>query len=64
MAKSRRQIILDTISDLLTDFAGYDRDDDEELPRGQIEEALNADEIDIDEITAHFREELEGALVR
>lgn len=57
-----RQIILDTVTDLAADFAHYDRKEDEELPRGAIEAAVQQGEISIDEIVTHFRSELVKAL--
>ena len=60
--KSRRQLILDTTSDLAIDFVAYDRRDDEDLGRGEIEEAITKGEITVDEIVAHFRESLKREL--
>lgn len=60
--KTRKQNILATVSDLVANFAYYDRKEDEELPRGEIEEAIQKGEITIDEIVECFRKELEEAL--
>lgn len=57
-----KQIILDTVTDMVTDFTYYDRKEDEELPRGAIEAAVQQGEISVDEIVAHFRAELVKAL--
>lgn len=51
----RRQIILDTVSDLVADFTYYDRKEDEELPRGAIEAAIERGDVTIDQIVDHFR---------
>lgn len=56
--QSRRDVILATLSDLIADFLYYDRKEDEELPRGAIEEAIAAGEITVDEIVAAFRTKL------
>lgn len=53
--KTRREHILDVVSDLVADFMCYDRKEDEDLPRGAIEEAISAGEITVDEIVAAFR---------
>jgi len=53
---TRRQTILDTVSDLAGRFLYYDRKEDEELPVGAIEKAITAGEITEDEIVQHFRE--------
>ncbi len=56
--KTRREIVKDTISDLVGNFLYYDRGEDEELPRGEIEEAVEKKEITIQEIVEQFDEEL------
>jgi hypothetical protein len=54
----RRETILSRVEDLVADFLYYDRKEDEELPRGEIDEAIEEGEISVDEIVAHFRAEL------
>lgn len=56
--KTRRQHILDELSDYVTRFLYYDRKGDEDLPVGSIEEAVRNGEITLDEIVAAFRESL------
>jgi len=56
--KTRRQTILDTVADLVTELLWEDRAEDEVLPRGAIEEAVQAGEITLDEIVAVFRDGL------
>lgn len=57
--KTRRERILDAIiPDLVSDFLYYDRKEDEDLPRGSIEEAIAAGELTWDEIAARFKKEL------
>jgi hypothetical protein len=58
----RRQIIEDTIRDLVKDFLNYDRQDDEELSAEDIEEAVKGGEITIDEMVKVFRDELNSNL--
>jgi hypothetical protein len=58
--RSRRDIILGTVSDLVANFLYYDRKGDEDLPRGQIEEAIENKEITADEIVELFKKELEN----
>jgi len=53
-----RDIILKTLDDLVGDFLYYGRKEDEDLPRGAIEEAIENKEISIDEIAAFFKFEL------
>ncbi len=55
---TRRQTILSTVTDLVSDFLYYDRKDDKELPRGSIREAVEAGEITEAEIVAHFAKTL------
>lgn len=51
-----------TISDMVSNFLYYDRKEDEDLPRGAIEEAIEAGEISIREIVEAFRNELNRGL--
>lgn len=53
-----REIILDTVTDLVSDFMYYDRKEDEELPHGAIEGAVERGEITVDEIVEAFRDKL------
>jgi hypothetical protein len=56
----RRKIIEATVEDLAANFLCYDREEDEELPRGAIEEAIWAGEITRREIVELFASELEA----
>lgn len=58
MSRTRRQKILDVASDLVIGLMYYDRKEDEELPRGAIEEAVKRGEITYQEIIDHFAKEL------
>ena len=62
MSKSRRELILDTVSDLVSNLLWYDRKEDEDLPRGEIEAAIAAGEITVEEIVVAFAAELSGGL--
>lgn len=59
---SRKQLILDNVEDLVSDFLYYDRKEDEELPRGSVEEAIKLGEISSQEIIDHFSKKLEKSL--
>lgn len=59
---SRKQLILDVISDTCQNFLYYDRKEDEELGRDEIEEAIEAGEITIKEITDQFESIIKKAL--
>jgi hypothetical protein len=54
-----RQLILDTISDLVADLLYYDRKSDEDLPLGAIEKSIKKGEISTAEMAEYFRENLE-----
>lgn len=56
------EIILNTITDLVSKFMYYDRKEDEELPVDAIENAIRNGEITLDEIVDKFRSEIEKAL--
>ena len=49
-----KQSILNTVSDCVSDLMYYDRKEDEELPRGAIEQAIKDGIITKDEIIAVF----------
>ena len=51
----RRRHIENCISDLVGSFLYYDRKEDEELPRGAIEAAIEAGEISVTEMADQFR---------
>lgn len=53
-----KQLIKDCISDLVSGFLYYDRKEDEDLPRGEIEGAVFNEIITVDEMVEHFKSEL------
>lgn len=55
---SRRKLIEATVSDLVGKLLYYDRKDDEELGKGEIEAAIAAEEISPSDIVEHFASEL------
>lgn len=58
----RRDTVLLAIDDLVTSFTHYDRKDDEELPQGEIEAAVEAGEVTIEEMVAKFAKSLKREL--
>ena len=58
--KTRREHILASAEDLMSNFLYYDRKEDEDLPRGAIEEAIEVGEVTADELLAIFRAALTG----
>ncbi len=54
----KKQIILDTISDLCSDFLYYDRKGDEDLTIEELNYAVRNGEITIDEMVDEFRKNL------
>lgn len=57
-----RKVILDTVSDLVSDFLYYERKEDEFLPRGAIEQAIADKTITVDEIVETFKTQLKAGL--
>jgi len=55
--------ILNTISDLCSNFLYYDRKEDEELSMEQLNKAVKSGEITIDEMVNAFREHLEATFI-
>lgn len=62
MSVSRRDIIIATVSDLVSEFVNNGRREDEELPRGAILEAIVEGEITEEEIVQTFAEFLKAEL--
>lgn len=54
MARTRREVILDTATDLGANFLIYERKDDKDLPRGEIEAAIVAGEVCFQDIIKAF----------
>ena len=59
---TRRELILGTARDTALDFVAYNRKHDEELPLGEIQAAIKAREVTVEEIVEAFRKGLEGNL--
>lgn len=58
----RKQLILTTVDDLVSNFLYYDRKEDEELPRGAINDAIRDGELTVDEIVEQFKADLRKGL--
>lgn len=56
--KTRREQIMDVVNDAVRDLMFYDRKQDEDVPVGAIQEAIDAGEITLDEIVERFREQM------
>jgi hypothetical protein len=57
--EDNKQLVLDTISDLCSDFLYYDRKDDDELDIETLNRIVKTGEITIDEMVFAFRKHLE-----
>ncbi|MCW8966154.1 MAG: hypothetical protein OQK82_05660 [Candidatus Pacearchaeota archaeon] len=53
-----KETILNHIEDMISDFLCYDRKEDEDLPLGAIEKAINDGDVTVEEIVASFRKHL------
>lgn len=60
--QTTKDLILDIVSDCVTDLLYYDRKECEDLPVGAIDKAILSGEITIDEMVDKFREELTNGL--
>lgn len=56
--RNMKDLIKDTIDDLVSCFLYYDRKEDEDLPVGEIEKAISEGIITIDEMVQVFSETL------
>jgi hypothetical protein len=54
VGEERKECILNTIDDLISDLLYYARKEDRELPRGSIEEAIAYGEITVVEMVERF----------
>lgn len=61
---TRREIIENTITDMVSDLLYYRRKEDSTLPVGAIDAAVREGEITIDDMVTQFRDELIRGLVR
>lgn len=59
--ESKKQNIIDTVSDLVGSFVYYDRKEDEDLSPEDLASCVKSGEITIDEIVEQFRTELQNA---
>ena len=59
-----KDILIDTINDLVSDLLYYDRKEDEELPIGVIEKAVKDGDITVEQITETFKSKLVKTLER
>ena len=55
-----KELILETVSDLVGDFLFYDRKEDEYLGVGEIQKAVERGDITKDEIVDEFRKQLDA----
>jgi hypothetical protein len=62
MNRTRRDLILACIEDAVSDLLYYDRKEDEDLPSGAIEAAVEAGEITVDDMVARFRVALQEGM--
>lgn len=58
--RTRKQVILDIVGDLVGRFTYYDRKESETLPMGSLDEAIAGGEVTVEEIVAQFRKVLEA----
>ena len=56
--RTMKDLIKDTIDDLVSCFLYYDRKEDQDLPLGEIEKAISEGIITIDEMVQVFSETL------
>lgn len=57
-----KQVILDTVDDLVGQFLYYDREEDEDLPLGVIEQNIKDGVITQEEVVEKFKERLKECL--
>ena len=58
----KRQVVLGTANDLITDFLHYDRKEDDELGMGAIEHAIISGDMTMDDILDVFRDGIQNSV--
>jgi len=54
-----QRTIKNIVTDMVADFLYYNRREDEDTPKGRIEELIHGGQLSIDQIVGWFRKELE-----
>ncbi len=62
MTNDIRQLLKETISDLVLDLLYYDRRECSRLPRGKIEQLIEEHSISTDDLAMMFRDELNKSI--
>jgi hypothetical protein len=62
MSDDIKSSILDTVDDSVSNLLYYDRKDDEELPRGAINDAVRDRVVTVEEMVAQFEVSLRQGL--
>lgn len=62
--EERRELVKNTLDDCASNFLYYNRKEDEELPRGAIEEMVSKGEVTIAEIIEWFAEPVRRHLTK
>jgi len=57
-----KQMVLNAIDDMIRNFLYYDRKEDEDLPRGEIERFIEEGELSVEEIVERFTTSLRELL--
>lgn len=60
--KTRAETVLTTAEDMMSKFLCYDRKEDDQLPVGEIEEAIRSGEVSIEQILDVVRRSLLSAV--
>lgn len=60
--KTKKEIVIGTIVDMVSDLLYYDRKEDEELQPYEIQALIATGETSVDEIVSTFKTELEKGL--
>jgi hypothetical protein len=62
LPNANKQAVLHAVEEAANNFLQYDREDDDTLPEGSIQEFLRDGTITLDDIVERFRTALEDAL--
>lgn len=61
--QTKKEILFDTVEDLVVDFLYYDRKEDEELRIGDIDDMIHSGEVTMGEILEVFTETMYQNLI-
>ncbi len=61
--RTRKELIQEALSNLVSHLLYYDRRDDVSLPCGSVEDAVKKGEVSVSDLVSEFERELRGQMI-